>query len=764
MNIFALRKTSDDLKPVGDDLEFSTATLPDTYLRRILDKFQKPHPDVFYDVSTIANPNGNGDFFFNTNDMKDVQPHCVTLHGSAAAIVAAVICTETEPIVLPRNDNIQHRESMITVVQTILNRLNEHKKEDRTISIALMDTSHDIRLAAMGYKTAGGKIILSFASIDLSCLQHPDSMGAQVLHSQLQVIAALVPTTFSPRFPQSISDPSGRYSAFRSQSPLVRSQSSKDHMLQRNLVLENYSELSMSKHRRAHSLPPQISSVYRVRKANAFQAFESEDDMQSFENDASYKSFLDAGEYSRSPPQRTVSLGTNSLSYSFVLYEYSDGLAKQRDQSESETLPPTPRSQQQILPTIALSRAGASPPHFPFLTEALGGLRAAPCVQHPMHGVHMRITAKPAIHLQPPSQLSSHSMSPPPRQSKKSTFSLSDEIQPLRNGIALHPTANIASLRSLFQRKARTSPTTFHFERRTSKSSIDVGLFLYGSKWKKYVHGKSRSIDFNLGNPSDSTARDKHRRFKPFSESFQRLLSFGTPQLPSESILSGNRLYPHEYVQLGNLCKSTYQALNGNIVIQIQNKFRRNPSDITVFGELGISEGALPFATAGASTSISRAGYCFITGKPALTKVLVEIEQHSKLRKCFLSCMIRGTILLSERSTSDGFVSTRVNRLCNGGVVMKDRVPLCYFHELGGGLGTIGQEIVFKSHSEAQSHEVIHIDDTGVLHIGEEYQQKLHHQELKAHLLDRHSIFCRSSCFSRRKYLSHHHSKSRSVS
>lgn len=152
-------------------------------------------------------------------------------------------------------------------------------------------------------------------------------------------------------------------------------------------------------------------------------------------------------------------------------------------------------------------------------------------------------------------------------------------------------------------------------------------------------------------------------------------------------------------MQVGKLCKSTYQAVNGRIVIQVQNIFRKNPPDIKVFGKVGLSEGSLiSSATAGASTSIKRPRYSFIIGEPALTKVLVEIEQHPNLRKWFLSCLIRGTILLNKQSTSDGFVPSRVTRLSEGGIVMNDRLRLCYFLEIGWALATIDERIVFKCH------------------------------------------------------------------
>lgn len=48
------------------------------------------------------------------------------LHRKAAAIVAAAISTETEPLVLPSNDDVEPREAMVTIIHTIFNRLNEN--------------------------------------------------------------------------------------------------------------------------------------------------------------------------------------------------------------------------------------------------------------------------------------------------------------------------------------------------------------------------------------------------------------------------------------------------------------------------------------------------------------------------------------------------------------------------------------------------------------------------------------------------------------
>lgn len=168
----------------------SAATLPNSYLKKIIDTFREPHPDGLYDLSTIPNPNGDGNIIFNTIDTQTMKPDLPTLHGRAAAVVASVIRTETRPVVLPRNDKLEPREGMATIIHTIFDRLKNDENNRAKISIVFMDTSYDLRLAVVGFKMPHCKIILSFCYLDVHHIEDPISEGGRLLHLQVQNIFA----------------------------------------------------------------------------------------------------------------------------------------------------------------------------------------------------------------------------------------------------------------------------------------------------------------------------------------------------------------------------------------------------------------------------------------------------------------------------------------------------------------------------------------------------------------------------------------------
>lgn len=844
MGFYGLPTPSEELQPFRGDPRSSTATLPDSYLKNILDTFQKPDLNDLYDLSTVPSPTGDGKMFFNTIDMHMIRPDSPMLHGKAAAIVAAVVCTETEPLVLPRNDELEPCEAMVTIIHTILNRLNEDDNEDPTITVVLMDTSYDLRLAAMGYRMPCSKIVLSFCSLDLHHIQDPHSTGARLLHSQVQNIMSSISVPSASRSTESSPDPyPGCAPRLRRRSPSRGRQSFRRHLDQRSVSDQDVDEETIPQRRCAYSLPPRTLNVHRQGTSIAFQALQVEDTINSIKTQSSRRSIS-------APPKCDESLVSSSGSIyepvdidtdrfesktaaTLLRWSYDSGVVNDTDMdddlsdsydaesseddernseafdldddfSDSEEFssiwsfernskdlsqdvnrlqkrldnllescatfsggtpqaPPQPTCLRppNARPTAGAPFVGSSAPssaHFrrPSVPPA-GFLFSTSSIPPPPLSPPLDVFSLPSIPaaaaLRPPPPPSSDlrrpstppvdfalpqtlplPLPPRPRPPLSRISEFSDFQEHPSHGIdsVWPPTTQLGSTPPIFERTERKGARRRIFNRPSPTSSVDVCDFLYGPKWKKHAGVKRQAIDQNLSTARDTIGGEKNRSFKAHSDSCKRLHSFATPQNPVETILSGKRLYPREVVQVGTLCKSTYQAVNGSIVIQIQNKFRKNPSDITVYGECGISEGILPFVAAGASTSISRPGYSFISGEPALTKVLVEIKRHPNLRKWFLSCMIRGTILLNKQSTSDGFVPSRVSRLIHGGIVMNDRLPLWFFHEIGGALATIGDKIVFKCHSDAQSHEVMHIDDEGILHIGKQFQQKLHHQNLNA--------------------------------
>lgn len=187
MGFFGLPSSSEEIQPFSGDLKYSSATLPNLYLKTILDTFQDPDPNDLYDLSTVPRPTGDGCIFFNTIHTKTIVPNSPFLHSKAAAIVTAIICTETQPLVLPPDENVEPCEAMIALVHAFLNRLNEDQYRDASIAAVLMDTSHNLRLAAVGYKMNCGKVIMSFSCLDIQDIEDMKSSQAHSIHCRLQM-------------------------------------------------------------------------------------------------------------------------------------------------------------------------------------------------------------------------------------------------------------------------------------------------------------------------------------------------------------------------------------------------------------------------------------------------------------------------------------------------------------------------------------------------------------------------------------------------
>lgn len=118
--------------------------------------------------------------------MKQTQPSSPFLHARSAAKVAAVMCTETEPIILPSNDSLQLREAMVKAVHKFFKRLDEDPNNDQTITTVKMDTCYDLRLSVVGDKTSHDQIVMSFCSLDIRDIEAPLSSGGKYLYSQLE--------------------------------------------------------------------------------------------------------------------------------------------------------------------------------------------------------------------------------------------------------------------------------------------------------------------------------------------------------------------------------------------------------------------------------------------------------------------------------------------------------------------------------------------------------------------------------------------------
>lgn len=280
-------------------------------------------------------------------------------------------------------------------------------------------------------------------------------------------------------------------------------------------------------------------------------------------------------------------------------------------------------------------------------------------------------------------------------------------------------------------RPTKTLSAQFRRLRCRKSHCVDADIFLNGPKSKTSPSGQPREVNRN---GKMQSIQAKQFCEESHNSTCHKLLSFAIPQDPSNKIFAANQLFPNEAVRIGKLCNSTYQSINGSIMIQMRNKFRKDPADVAVNAEVGVSDGVLPSASVCVSTSFSRPGYTFMTGELANTKVLEEIRVNPKLRQWLLSCLIRGTVLLNEKSTTDGFVPPRVRRISDGGLLLNERLPLSYFHELGGALATIGKQVVFKCHCKAESHDVTRIDDSGVVGIGDKFQIKLKDAENDAFL------------------------------
>lgn len=149
-------------QPQLDTTDPNTPTwiLSNSCLINLLYEYREADPDDLYDLSTVPHPTENGNIFFNTENNKEVRPNAPTLHGNSAALVAAVICTEAEPIILPRNDHLEPCESLISIVHVFFNHLDEKESDNKNITIVMMDVSYSLRLVFVGHKEHSSKIVM----------------------------------------------------------------------------------------------------------------------------------------------------------------------------------------------------------------------------------------------------------------------------------------------------------------------------------------------------------------------------------------------------------------------------------------------------------------------------------------------------------------------------------------------------------------------------------------------------------------------------
>lgn len=63
-----------------------------------------------------------------------------------------------------------------------------------------------------------------------------------------------------------------------------------------------------------------------------------------------------------------------------------------------------------------------------------------------------------------------------------------------------------------------------------------------------------------------------------------------------------------------------------------------------------------PALFTGIGTIMERPSYECTTGKKAWNTVLQDIRINAKVQNWFLSCLVRGRILLIEKSKADGFI------------------------------------------------------------------------------------------------------------
>lgn len=179
-------------------------------------------------------------------------------------------------------------------------------------------------------------------------------------------------------------------------------------------------------------------------------------------------------------------------------------------------------------------------------------------------------------------------------------------------------------------------------------------------------------------------------------------------------------LFKHDALVMGKwFNKVTFQAQGGDFIVSFKSRLRPQRADIQMEGEIGYNAG--PSATLKVGTAIRRRENVELNGPEALNKVMTEMRTYKDVRRWFLSCLIRGTILVDEHSPADGFIPEHVQRGKGRGIMLKDTMPVEYFVELGGMIGSVGTSVVFKSYSDDRMREVIGVDADGVLTIGSKY-------------------------------------------
>lgn len=168
-----------------------------------------------------------------------------------------------------------------------------------------------------------------------------------------------------------------------------------------------------------------------------------------------------------------------------------------------------------------------------------------------------------------------------------------------------------------------------------------------------------------------------------------------------------------------------YEARNGDLLIAFKSRIKPDRGSVQLAAELGIGLHSLPTASVRVKTTIFRPPDVLLTGVVAWNKLLSEITMFPKVRRWFLSCLIRGTLLLHHTSPFDAFIPQSIPRLGSPHNILRQPMPLAYFEEIGGRITTIGDLVLFRSHCQDSPRYIITVSDDGILSIGTRFEGML---------------------------------------
>lgn len=158
-----------------------------------------------------------------------------------------------------------------------------------------------------------------------------------------------------------------------------------------------------------------------------------------------------------------------------------------------------------------------------------------------------------------------------------------------------------------------------------------------------------------------------------------------------------------------------YEARHCDLHIAFKSCIKPYRSSVQLAAELGIGLGFLLSAAVSIKTTISRPQNVLLIGVVAWNKLLSDIYRFPKVRMGFLSCQIRGTILLHHSSPFEAFISQSLPVIGSPHNTLPEPMALASLEDIGCRITAVVVFVLFRSHCEDTPRYDTTISEEGIL-------------------------------------------------